>query len=88
MPTGSVLKAVSPRRVRCATCSGLFGWGPDYGTGGYVTTLSLNKTEALATLAQMKADLYVPVVAAPFTDGLPLCPPPTFSASCLFSSAA
>ncbi len=43
----------------CGWSRGLYGWGPDYGTGGYVVTLSLNRTEALATLQQMKQDLYV-----------------------------
>jgi hypothetical protein len=38
---------------------GLYGWGPDYGTGGYVVNLSLNRTEAWSTLQQMKSDLYV-----------------------------
>ena len=38
--------------------NGLWGFGYDYGTGGYVTELPLNRTEAIATIAQMKADLW------------------------------
>ncbi len=45
--------------VCVCVCSGLYGWGPPYGTGGYVNILSLNRTEAYATLQQMKSDLCV-----------------------------
>ena len=52
----------------CGWSRGLYGWGPDYGTGGYVVTLSLNRTEALATLQQMKQDLCVRTCARDFRE--------------------
>jgi hypothetical protein len=41
---------------------GLFGYGPSgsgYGTAGYVINLPLNRTEALATMAALKSNVWV-----------------------------
>ncbi len=45
-----------PRCLPLPPHRGLVGYGPQYGTGGYVVTLSLDRNAALATLSQMKQD--------------------------------
>ena len=45
--------------VPCMVCGrGLYGWGPSYGTGGYVVQLDLDPVKAWTALQNMYTDRY------------------------------